>query len=68
MGHFNHVEPHLKSVFAFLGVTEAHSIAVEYDEFADERLARSLAEADGAVEQLVRELTGRVDEEATRAA
>jgi hypothetical protein len=36
-------------------VTEAHSIAVEYyDEFADDRLARSLAEAEGLVERLVR--------------
>jgi FMN-dependent NADH-azoreductase len=61
MGHLNHVEPHLKSVFAFLGVTEAHSIAVEYDEFADDRLTRSLAEAEGLVERLVRKLTNGLD-------
>jgi FMN-dependent NADH-azoreductase len=62
----NQVEPHLKSVFAFLGVTEVHSIAVEHDEFADDRLTRSLAEAEGMVERLVREMTNGLDEDATR--
>jgi FMN-dependent NADH-azoreductase len=60
MAHFNYVEPHLKSVFAFIGVTDVHSIAVEYDEFHDDRLARSLADAESAVERLVRELTDKV--------
>ena len=68
MAHVNHLEPHLKSVFAFLGVTEQHWVAVEYDEFADDRLTRSLAEAEGAVERLVREITSGLDQHTTRAA
>jgi FMN-dependent NADH-azoreductase len=68
IAHVNHVEPHLEPVFAFLGVTELHSVAVEYDEFGDDRLTRSLAEAEGRVARLVREITSGFDEEVTRAA
>ena len=35
----NHVEPAVRSAFGYIGITDSHSIAVEYDEFADERLA-----------------------------
>ena len=67
MAHVNYVEPHLKSVFAFLGVNKKHWVAVEYDEFADDRLTRSLAEAEGAVERLVREITNGLDRNHTPA-
>lgn len=58
MGRYNHVEAHLASVFEFLGVAESHSIAVEYDEFGDDRLARSLADAQAEVEHLASRLAG----------
>jgi FMN-dependent NADH-azoreductase len=61
MAHLNYVEPYLRSVFAFIGVTETNSVAVEYDEFADDRLNRSLVEAEGAVERLVREMTSGLE-------
>lgn len=53
MGHVNHVESSVRDVFHFLGITERHSIAVEYDEFADERLQASIAAAERAVDALV---------------
>lgn len=57
MAHTNHVEPHLGMVMGFLGITTVATVAVEYDEFADERVARSLAEAEAAVDALVARLT-----------
>ena len=53
----NHVEPTVRTAFAYLGITDTYAIAAEYDEFGDERLAQSLAhaevEADRLAEQLV---------------
>lgn len=68
LAHLNYVEPYLRSVFAFIGVTETHSIAVEYDEFSDDRLARSLAETEDAIKQLAETMARRLEEDATRAA
>lgn len=62
MAHVNHVEPHLTAVFAFLGVCEAHTIAVECDEFGDDRLARSLAAAEEQVDRLVASLAAWPEE------
>jgi FMN-dependent NADH-azoreductase len=46
------VVPGLATPLAYLGITDLRTIAVEYDEFADERLAASLARADAAVDAL----------------
>lgn len=54
----NHVEPHLRTAFGYIGVTDVTSIAAEYDEFADGRVERSLREAEEAVDQLVARMTG----------
>lgn len=61
----NHVESAVRDVFGYLGITDFHSIAIEYDEFADERLAASIAAAEIAVDALVdRLLTETEDREA----
>ena len=52
----NHVEPTVRSAFGYIGITDSHSIAVEYDEFADERLAESIRQAEAAVDELVSKL------------
>jgi len=57
MGHVNHVESGVRDVFQFLGVTAFHGIAIEYDEFADERLQASIAAAEQAVDALVDRLS-----------
>lgn len=49
----NHVEPSVFTALGYLGITDTHSIAVEYDEFSDERLAASIADAEKQVDALV---------------
>jgi hypothetical protein len=48
------LDPHIATCAPFLGVAEdaIHTIAVEYQEFGDERHARSLAEAEAKVRAL----------------
>lgn len=53
LAELNHAEGAVRDVFAFMGVADFHSIAVEYDEFGDERLAASVAAAERAVDDLV---------------
>ena len=47
-GHLNQLDPHIATCAPFLGVARdaIHTIAVEYQEFGDERHARSLAKAE----------------------
>lgn len=52
----NLVEQGLKVPLAYLGLHNSDAIAIEYDEFADERLASSIAAAENDVDQLVNEL------------
>jgi FMN-dependent NADH-azoreductase len=51
--HLNHVEASIQTAFKYIGITEFESVAAEYDEFADERLQASLAQADAEDEDLV---------------
>jgi FMN-dependent NADH-azoreductase len=67
IAHTNHVEPHLRTVFGYIGVTDVRSIAVEYDEFADDRVEHSLTEAEAAVETLVRSMAACAGEAAKAA-
>src|SRR3546814_17617499 len=46
IGHMNHVEPSIRTAFGYIGVTDLESVAVEYDEFADVRLTRSIDRAE----------------------
>ncbi len=56
MAHANHVEPHVRTVFGYLGIDDVHDIAVEYDEFADERLQASIELAERHIATLAAEL------------
>ena len=49
----NHLVPHLQTVSGYLGVEEDHHIAIEYQEFGDNRHQRSVCEAYAAVPRLV---------------
>ncbi|MFE0752675.1 FMN-dependent NADH-azoreductase [Inquilinus sp. NPDC058860] len=53
----NHAEPHLHTVFRYMGITDAVSIAAEYDEFADERIRQSLQAAEAEIDRLVARMT-----------
>lgn len=54
-GH-GHLEPHVRTVSKYLGVERFETIAIEYQEFADERHERSKAEAHSAARRLAREI------------
>jgi FMN-dependent NADH-azoreductase len=58
----NFVEAGLKAPLAYIGLRDTDSIAIEYDEFADARLARSIAAAEGAVDALVDRMIVGMDE------
>ncbi|WP_193184737.1 FMN-dependent NADH-azoreductase [Nisaea sediminum] len=66
LAHMNHVEPGVETPFAYIGITDVHRIAIEYDEFADQRLQASIATAEAAVDRLVRKMA-RSDAAATAA-
>jgi len=52
----NHLEPHLLSAGRLLGVARTHRVGIEYQEFGDERHARSKDEAHRRAQELAREL------------
>ncbi len=59
----NFVEASLKAPLAYIGLRDTDSVAVEFDEFADERLARSIAAAaERSVDALVDRLVADLDE------
>ncbi|NMO19366.1 NAD(P)H dehydrogenase [Pyxidicoccus fallax] len=51
--HMNHVEPSIRTAFGYMGITDVESVAIEYDEFGDERLKGSIATAERQVDALV---------------
>lgn len=60
----NHVEPSVRTAFAYMGIVDVEGVAVEYDEFADDRLADSMATAEHAVDALVQQITTLLDQRA----
>lgn len=54
----NHLAPHLRTLSKYLGVETIHEIAVEYQEFGDERHRLSVAHAQDRAESLASELSG----------
>ncbi len=48
----NHLVPHIRTLSKYLGVTEIHEIASEYQEFADHRHQQSLQMAESKVAEL----------------
>ncbi|MGZ5198369.1 MAG: FMN-dependent NADH-azoreductase [Telluria sp.] len=58
--HMNHVERSIETAFAYIGITDVSSVAVEYDEFAGERLQRSIEAAEAKVDELAAHLATRL--------
>lgn len=56
LAHLNFLEPHLATVLGFVGLADFTPIRVGYEEYHDERAARSLAAAETAIEVKVKEL------------
>lgn len=53
LADMNVVEAGLTVPLRYIGLTDSRTIAVEYDEFGDDRLAASIASAEAAVDDLV---------------
>ena len=53
MVHMNHLDPAVRTVLGFLGITDVHGIAIEGEEHKDDAFARSVASAQQRVDQLV---------------
>jgi len=56
----NHVEAGVMTPLRYIGIDAVDRIAIEYDEFADERLHASIAAAEAAVDALVVKLADEV--------
>lgn len=56
----NLVEAGLKVPLSYIGLQESNTVAIEYDEFADERLSVSISAAEAAVDRLVDSLVDRL--------
>ena len=67
IAHLNHTESSVRSVFGYIGVTDVHEAAVEFDEFGGEQLAHSLREAERKVDRLVDQLSGTLANERAEA-
>ncbi|WP_038216505.1 FMN-dependent NADH-azoreductase [Xenophilus azovorans] len=53
MAAMNHLDPAVRTVLGFIGITEVHGIAIEHEEHGGERLARSVALAHARIDALV---------------
>lgn len=53
LAHMNHVEAGVITPFAYIGITDVQSLAIEYDEFADDRLQASINAAERQADALV---------------
>jgi FMN-dependent NADH-azoreductase len=52
----------------YLGITDLHVVAVEYDEFSDDRLAASLRDAEASVDALAKRIVAERDVDRARVA
>ncbi|MDO4644104.1 MAG: hypothetical protein Q4A74_09710 [Cardiobacteriaceae bacterium] len=53
----NHVEPAIRTAFAYICIEDSYNIAVEYDKFADTRLEASLTQAEQDIDALIAQMT-----------
>lgn len=59
VAHLNHVEGGVFAPLEYIGITDQHSTAIEYDEFGDERTQKSIADAEAKVTDIVMQLQAR---------
>lgn len=53
LARLNHVEAGVATALRYIGIEKMDAVAIEYDEFADERLQASILEAEARVDALV---------------
>ena len=59
MAHMNHLDPAVRTVLGFIGITDLHSIAIEGEEHKDAAFALSVTDAHERIERLVDQLQQR---------
>lgn len=57
LGVRNHVEAGVATPMRYIGIDRVDCVAIEYDEFNDERLHASIAAAEAEVDALVEQIT-----------
>jgi FMN-dependent NADH-azoreductase len=62
--HMDHLIPHLRTVSRYFGIDDTYNIAIEYQEFGDERHHQSVANAHSEVVRVVEELSKHRNSEA----
>ncbi len=58
--HMNFAEPHIQTVFGFLGIQHFHQVAIEYQETGGEALQQSIARATAQTLALVAAISGQL--------
>jgi FMN-dependent NADH-azoreductase len=53
LAHLNFLEPHLRTILAFIGLTDVTLVRAGYDEYGDDRAKRSLTAAEAAIDQVL---------------
>jgi FMN-dependent NADH-azoreductase len=66
--NMNHLETHIRTCASYLGVEQTHVIAIDYQEFGDERHELSVKKAYEAVPQLIERLQSKKDNTAQHGA
>jgi FMN-dependent NADH-azoreductase len=61
LGSHNHVEGGVMVPLGYIGIDQVDRIAIEYDEFSDERLYASIAAAEAEVDALVVQLAMEIE-------
>jgi len=58
----NYVEAGVMTPFAYIGVTDVQTVAIEYDEFADSRLQASIKAAEQKVDSLIPAMVSKISD------
>lgn len=58
LAHMNYLDPYLRTIFGFIGVSDFESIAAEYDEFGGVSVEQSLVRAEAESDRLIESWTG----------
>ncbi|NOX42748.1 MAG: ACP phosphodiesterase [Gammaproteobacteria bacterium] len=55
----NHLGPHIRTASKYLGVDEYYEVRIEYQEFGDQRHARSIENAYSTISKVIKQIAGK---------
>lgn len=58
--NMNHLDTHIRAIQHYLGIEECHHIAIEYQEFGDDRHRQSVDAGFAALPSVIRKISGRL--------